>query len=400
MTGGLSQSGLARLRAAMQAHVATGRTPGLVAAVSRGGDIHVEVLGRMAFGDDAPPMARDTLFRMSSMTKPLTAVAAMILVEECILRLDDPVDRFLPELADRKVLRALGAEVDDTVPAKRSITLRDLLTFRCGYGGVFLPPGTFPIQARLEEAGVAAGPRLFEGSPDEFLRRLSALPLLDQPGEAWRYHTGADILGVLIARASGKSLGAFMAERLFQPLGMKDTFFQVPADQAHRLPPSYMTDQATGAVVHFDEPGAASRFAQAPVFESGGAGLVSTADDYLAFCRMMLGKGALGNTRILSRPSVLLMTSDQLTPAQQAAQPMFFAGNASWGMGMAVVTRRTDVGVAPGRFGWDGGYGTTGHSDPNEDLAGVLLTQRMMDSPEPPALFADFWTSAYQAIAD
>jgi CubicO group peptidase (beta-lactamase class C family) len=399
VTGGLSKPRLARLRGAMQAQVDGGRMPGLVALVSRGGDTHVEALGTMAFGG-SEPMARDTLFRIASMTKPVTAVAAMILVEECVLRLDDPVDRFLPELADRRVLRSLAGPVDDTVPANRPISLRDLLTFRCGYGGVFAAPGTYPIQAAQAEAGLAVGPHLVTYGPDEFLRRLAALPLLDQPGEAWRYHTGADILGVLIARASGQDFGDFLAERIFGPLGMKDTGFLVPADKVDRLPPAYMADHATGEVIHFDAPGAASRWARPLPFQSGGAGLVSTADDGLAFYKMLLGKGALGKTRILSRPSVLLMTSDQLTPAQQVAQAMFFGDNASWGMGMAVVTRRTDVGIAPGRFGWDGGYGTTGHADPNEDLVGLLLTQRMMDSPEPPTAFADFWTSAYQAMDD
>jgi CubicO group peptidase (beta-lactamase class C family) len=399
LTGGLSKPRLARLRGAMQAHLDGGRMPGLVALVGRGGDTHVEALGTLAFGGPEP-MARDTIFRIASMTKPVTAAAAMILVEECVLRLDDPVDRFLPELADRQVLRALDAAVDDTVPANRPITVRDLLTFRCGYGGLFVAPGTYPIQAVQAQAGLAPGPHLAAVGPDEYLRRLATLPLLDQPGEAWRYHTGSDILGVLIERAAGQTYGDFLEDRIFGPLGMKDTGFLVPPDKVRRLPPAYMADHATGAVIPFDEPGAASRWAKPLPLQSGGAGLVSTADDYAAFHRMLLGKGALGKTRILSRPSVLLMTSDQLTPAQQAEQAMFFGDNASWGFGMAVVTKRTDVGVAPGRFGWDGGYGTTAHADPNEDLVGVLLTQRMMDSPKPPTVFTDFWTSAYQAIED
>jgi CubicO group peptidase (beta-lactamase class C family) len=383
----------------MQAHLDAGRMPGLVALVSRGGDTHVEALGALAFGAPAP-MARDTIFRIASMTKPVTAAAAMILVEECVLRLDDPVDRFLPELADRRVLRSLQGPVIDTVPAERPITLRDLLTFRAGYGAIMAAPGTYPIQALAAELGLAPGPELATVGPDEYMARLSKLPLLHQPGASWRYHTGSDILGVLIARASGRTFGDFLAERIFAPLGMRDTGFQAPAGQFHRLPPAYSADPATGQLGHFDEAGAASRWARPLPFQSGGGGLVSTADDYLTFCRMLLGHGALGRTRILSRPSVLLMTSDQLTPAQQAEQPIFFGDSASWGFGMAVVTKRADVGIGPGRFGWDGGYGTSGHADPNEDLVGVLLTQRMMDSPEPPAVFADFWTSAYQAMED
>lgn len=395
----LSTEGLHRLRVALQRHVDGGRMPGLVALVSRKGQTHVEALGTAAFGAPAS-MARDAIFRIASMTKPITAAAAMVLVEEGRLRLDDPVDAILPELADRKVLRTPSSEVDDVVPASRPITLRHLLTFTAGYGAVMAPPGTYPIQKAQAEAGLAPGPTPPPFGPDEYLKRLAGLPLLHQPGESWRYHTGSDILGVLVARASDMSLGAFMAERIFEPLGMKDTAFQAPAGQAHRIPGAYRGDPETGRPVVVDEPGEASGFAKPVVFESGGGGLVSTADDYLAFCRMMLGHGRLGATRILSRPTVALMTSDQLTPAQRAGQELFFGEGASWGFGMAVVTRRTDVFANPGRFGWDGGFGTSGHSDPAEDLVGVLLTQRMMEGPWAPAVFTDFWTAAYAAIDD
>ena len=143
-----------------------------------------------------------------------------------------------------------------------------------------------------------------------------------------------------------------------------------------------------------------SRWASPPAFPSGGGGLVSTADDYLAFCQMLLNKGRHGCERILARPSVELMTSDQLTPAQKAAASLFFGDSSGWGFGVSVVTKRTDLSVVPGRFGWDGGIGTSGHSDPSEDLVGILMTQRHMDSPSPPRVFQDFWTSAYQAIDD
>ncbi len=373
--------------------------PGLVALVSRKGQTHVEAMGAAAFGDPAP-MAHDAIFRIASMTKPIAAAAAMILVEEGRLRLDEPVDALLPELADRKVLRTPASEIDDVVPAQRPITPRHLLTFTAGYGALMVPPGTYPIQKAQAEAGLAPGPTPPPFGPDEYLKRLSGLPLLHQPGESWRYHTGSDILGVLIARASGQTLGAFLRERLFEPLGMKDTGFRAPAGQAHRIPGAYGGDPATGQPVSLDETGEASRFARPVAFESGGGGLVSTAEDYLAFCRMMLGGGRLGSTRILSRPTVELMTSDQLTPAQRVGQELFFDEGASWGFGMAVVTRRTDVFANPGRFGWDGGYGTSGHSDPAEDLVGILLTQRMMEGPWSPAVFTDFWTAAYAAIDD
>ncbi|HZZ35518.1 MAG TPA: serine hydrolase domain-containing protein [Caulobacteraceae bacterium] len=396
--GGLSHQRLERMRKVMAGHVGAGAMPGLVTLISRRGETHVEAIGMKAFGG-ADPMARDTIFRIASMTKPMTAVAAMILVEESVLRLDEPVDSFLPELAGRRVLKDLAGPIDDTVPADRPITLRDLLTFRLGIGAVMAPPGTYPIQAALADAGLAPGPDLSDLPPDEWLGRLAGLPLLRQPGEAWMYHTGSDVLGVLIARASGMSLGEFMHQRIFEPLGMKDTGFHVPPEKLPRLPHSYVADRETGELKVYDNPGH-SRWARPPAFESGGGGLVSTADDCLAFFRMMLDKGRAGEGRILSRPSVELMTSDQLTAEQRAGAGVFFGQGRSWGFGMAVTIRRDDLSASPGRFGWDGGYGTSGYADPAEDMVGVLLTQRMMDSPQPPKVFTDFWTGAYQAIDD
>jgi CubicO group peptidase (beta-lactamase class C family) len=344
-------------------------------------------------------MRRDTIFRIASMTKPITAAPAMILVEECRLRLDDPVDPFLPELAKRTVLRRIDAALDDTVPATRPITLRDLLTFRAGFGLVWAPPGHYPIQKAMSEAGLQPGPLSPTFSPDDFMKRIGALPLAHQPGEQWMYHTGADVLGVLIARASGESLEAFLRERIFAPLGMNDTGFHVPPAKLDRLASAYSANAATRAIEVFDDRGA-SRYARPPAFPSGGGGLVSTAGDYLAFCRMLLAKGRAGGERILSRPSVELMTSNQLTPAQRQGGAGILGDGRGWGFGMSVVVRRDDLCASPGRFGWDGGYGTSGHSDPAEDLVGILLTQRLMDSPSGPPVFKDFWTSAYQALDD
>jgi len=371
--------------------------PGLVALVHRRGETHVEPIGTLAFGG-REPMRRDTIFRIASMTKPITAAAAMILVEECKLRLDEPVDPWLPELAQRRVLAKPDGPLDETVPARRSITLRDLLTLRLGIGLVLAPPGSYPIQRAIAEAGLAPGPNPPLFGPDEWMKRLGALPLVHQPGEKFLYHTGSDALGVLIARAAGQPLETFLRERIFEPLGMHDTGFHVPAEKRHRLPPTYEREPGSGAVVVHDDP-AESRWAHPAIFPAGGSGLVSTADDYLAFCRMLLDRGRHGRERILSRPSVLLMTSDQLTAEQKADASLFFGDSASWGFGMGVVTRRTGL-ASPGSFGWDGGCGTTAHSDPAEDLVGILLTQRLMESPQPPPVFADFWTTAYQAIDD
>jgi CubicO group peptidase (beta-lactamase class C family) len=395
--GGLSKARLGRMHEVMAGHVESGEMPGLVALVSRHGEVHVDVIGRMAF--DGAPMRRDSIFRITSMTKPVTAAAAMILVEECKLRLDDPVDRWLPEMADRKVLRAIDAALDDTVPASRAITLRDLLTFRLGLGMIMIFPDRHPIQKAIAEAGFAPGPVFPSFTPDELMRRYGTLPLIYQPGERWLYNSGTEILGVLIARAAGTSFGKLLHDRIFAPLGMRDTDFSVAASKLDRFVTSYMRDHGTGELKVFDDP-LAGKFARPPVFENGSTGLVSTADDFNAFAQMMLNGGRLGSERILSRPSVELMTSDQLTSGQKQGSELFFGDNRGWGLGLSVFTRRDGLCDRPGRFGWDGGYGTSWYSDPQENLTGILLTQRMTDSPQPPAVMADFWTSAYQAIDD
>src|SRR6185369_1491993 len=244
-----SRSG--RLHQALAAHVASGDMPVIVALVSRRGQTRVEAIGTQSFG--GTPMRRDTIFRIASMTKPITAAATLILVEECRLRLDDPVDAFLPELADRKVLKALEGPVDDTVPARRAITTRDLLTFTFGMGAVMVFPPKHPIQKAAGDAGVTPGPTQATISADEFMKRLGTLPLIYQPGERWLYHTGSDVLGVLIARASGQSFEAFLQERLFGPLGMRDTGFHVPAAKLDRLASAYKMDPAKKELAFFDD---------------------------------------------------------------------------------------------------------------------------------------------------
>ncbi|HET8630206.1 MAG TPA: serine hydrolase domain-containing protein [Thermomicrobiales bacterium] len=400
-TGGLSQARLQRLHDAMAGYVERGEVPGLVALVSRRGETHVEALGALALG--GAPVRRDTIFRIASMTKPVVAAAALLLVEECNLRLDDPVDRLLPELAGRRVLRRLDGSLDDTVPARGPITPRGLLTFTMGFGQLQAPPDAYPILRAAHDLQIGMGPPSPAAmpAPDEWLRRLGTLPLMAQPGERWLYNTGADVLSVLIARATGQPLEAFLRERLFDPLGMRDTAFSVPAAELDRLATGYRADPATGTLAVFDE-AAGGQWSRPPAFPSGGGGLVSTADDYLAFGQMLLNRGKHGNTRILSRPAVEAMTTDQLTPAQKAASGLtegFFDGH-GWGFGVSVVTRRDDLAATPGRFGWDGGLGTSWHADPREDLIGVLLTQRAWDSPSPPAVCRDFWTLVYQALDD
>ena len=399
-TGGLSKERLSRMHEVMAGYVERGDVPGLVTLVSRRGEVHVDVIGTQAIGE-SPPMRRDTIFRISSMTKPIIAVATMILVEECKLRLDEPVERWLPELAERRVLKRLDGPLDETAPAKRPITVRDLLTFRMGFGQMMAPPDAYPILSAANEQRIGMGPPSPSSmpAPDEWMRRLGTLPLMHQPGETWMYNTGSDVLGVLLARASGQPLETFLRQRLFEPLGMKDTGFSVPAASLDRLATSYWPDPTSGKLTVYDE-AMGSQWSRPPAFPSGAGGLVSTIDDYLAFGQMMLSQGKHGNERILSRLSVELMTTDQLTPEQKAASSLIsgFLDGLGWGFGVSVVTRRDDVAAVPGRYGWDGGLGTSWYSDPREEMVIILMTQCAWTSPSPPNVY--FWTLAYQAIDD
>jgi CubicO group peptidase (beta-lactamase class C family) len=384
---------------AMQRYIENGHTPGIVTFVRHRDREQVDTFGTMAF-DSSAPMRRDTIFRLASMTKPITAVGAMILVEECKLRLDEPVEAFLPELKDRKVLRSIDSPLDDTIPAKRSITLRDLLTFRAGYGEVFFFSAECPLQKAVTEARLPLTEWIFDGTSDEFMRRLGNLPLAYQPGDRWMYHMPSEISGVLISRVSGQSLGAFLHERIFEPLGMMDTGFFVPEEKLDRLPTCYGSDLSTRQLGVMDK-GRGGQVARKPIFESGAGGLVSTIDDLAVLGQMMLNKGVYGRERILSRPSIELMTMDHLTPEQKAASPFFpsFWNDYGWGFGMGVVTRRSSL-ASVGRFGWDGAFGTSWHVDPKEQMIGILMTQRRPDVLDIPALTLDFWASAYQLIDD
>lgn len=396
---GLSKSRLQRMRRVLSEYVERKEMPGLVALVSRHDDVHVETLGTMSVGQSAP-MRRDTIFRIASLSKPITAVAAMILVEDCKLRLDESIEPWLPELANRRVLKSMSSQPDDTVPSLRAITVRDLLTYRMGFGSVMAMPDTYPIQKLIREYRIGG-----DGPPrpahalgmEEWLKNLGSLPWMAQPGERWMYHVSGDVLGVLIARVSGQSFGTFMRRRIFDPLGMKDTAFHVPSEKIGRLSPCYSFNRQT-KTLEVNDDAANSEWRPAPPFESGGGGLVSTIDDYFAFSRMMLNMGRNGREQVLSRAAVELMTSDQLTPEQRAGSEVFFGGYRSWGLGMAVDTQRREIFHTPGRFGWEGGTGTSAYTDPAGRMIGILFTQRMMDSPEPPKVFTDFWTLAYGAM--
>jgi CubicO group peptidase (beta-lactamase class C family) len=391
---GLARARLARIDDLLREHAARRAVAGAVGLIAHGDTVHVATAGVQDLAS-AAPMRRDTIFRIASMIKPVTAAAIMMLIEEGGITLDDPVGRWLPELAGARVLRALDAPLDDTVPAARAITLRDLLTYTFGLGAVMGKPDTCPIQDAMRERGVAPGPEQVAVPPDEYMRRIGSLPLIHQPGERWMYHTGADILAVLIARVARKPLADVLRERIFAPLGMRDSAFHVPPPALDRLATCYMRDDA-GALQVWD-PARGGQYAQPPVFPSM---LVSTADDFLAFARMLLRRGRHADATILTQSSVALMMTDQLTAEQKAASPFFpgFWDTNGWGFGGAVITRRDPTGANPGSYGWSGGFGTSFIVDPAADLVAILLVQRLMGGPDDNALNHAFLTLVYQAI--
>jgi CubicO group peptidase (beta-lactamase class C family) len=394
-----SEEGLRVLHDRLAAHLEHGAMPGYVALVASGGRVWVDVVGAKAF-EKSDPMQRDDIFRIASLTKPIAAVGALVLVERGVLRLDEPVDGWLPELAGRRVLRHVGADLTDTVPARRAITLEDLLTYRMGFGNILAPAGTYPIQTaevalQLKTLGPPWPPTPL--TSDEWMRNLGSLPLMSQPGEEWLYNTGSDVLGVLIERAADQPLQSFLRECIFEPLGMRDTAFSVVDGKRDRLTTAYTADPATGALDILDSP-EESYWASPPSFPRAGGWLLSTVDDYWAFVQMVIGGGAAGGVRVLSEGSARLMTTDHLSQAQRAASTPFLGTGAGWGFGLMVPAAGRPSAAGPRLIGWDGGTGTTWRSDIDRDLTTILFTQRSMTSPEPPAIFVDLWTGADLAL--
>ncbi|MGB6056625.1 MAG: serine hydrolase domain-containing protein [Microthrixaceae bacterium] len=384
---------VAAVDAAMRDQVAGGAAPGMVWAISEGDETHVGWAGSNdEQGHD--PIGPDAIFRISSMTKPVASVAALTLVEKGLFELDEPVDRLLPELADRRVLARSDAPIDETVPATRPITVRDLLTFTLGMGMDFGPDSSPALFDATVDLGLNVGPPApaVDPEPDEWLRRVATLPLSRQPGERWLYHLGSEVLGVLIARAAGTSLEVVLSEVIFEPLGMTDTGFFVSPDRLERFGPCYMNNPGTGQRVLYDP--VDGQWSSAPAFPSAGAGLVSTVADYLAFARMLLAGGeAPSGRRVLSAESVAAMTSDQLTDAQKAVSGPDPDGAQSWGFGLGVQIKSDELHDV-GSYGWDGGLGTSWANDPSTGRIGILMTNQMWDSPIPPPAFRTFWTVA------
>jgi CubicO group peptidase (beta-lactamase class C family) len=389
--GGFSGAGLARLAAELKARCDKGELVGAVVLLARWGQVWSEAYGRRSLGDPAPQRP-DDLFDIASISKPILAALALMLVEEGRLGLDQSLDRWLPELAGRRVLADWSAPLDDTVPAKRPVMLRDLLTLTSGDGAIMAPDGSYPIQVARRAAGVAPGFARPTLAPDEWLRRLGALPLLAQPGERWLYHTPFDILAVLLARVGGQPLPELLRARLLDPLGMNDTSFDVPPDKLARVARRYRA-AADGRLV----PETASPPEETGPFPSE---LYASAPDLLAFGRLLLDEGRCGGRRLLPGARVRDMLSDQIPAAVKAVSPFFpgFWEGRGWGLGLSVVLPGPNS-VGPGRAGWDGGYGTSFYVDPGQDLVGVLLIQRAFDAAVWD-LHQRFWALAYAALSD
>ncbi len=404
MTSGFSADGLKILSKTLADHVERGEVAGLVGMIYRHGElVQVDEAG-WRDREARLPMRRDSLVRIASMTKPVTAVAALQLVDRGLIGLFDPVDRWLPELADRMVMRDPDGSPQDVVPASRAITLDDLLTYRFGLGWGRSALGPQLMSLTAEPIGSALGlPNVEALDADAWMRRIGELPLIAEPGALWRYHTASDILGILIARVTGQPFETVLSEHIFEPLGMVDTGFVVPEPKRERL--SVLYDREGAIVDHPDS----TVWGQVPPFASGGAGLVSTIDDYARFARMFLGRGELEGTRILSAALVEAMARDYLTPEQHADPPFNPPlGQTMWdeqgfGYGVQVRTRQPGTGPSVGAVSWPGGLGTAWIADPDRDLVALLFTQCrnvIVAAEWQIPLGDDFFGGVYRALRD
>lgn len=382
-----STTGVEQVWELLDGQVAGDRMPGYVAAVRIRGEVASRAHGRTAIEDLAPPMRDDTLFRIASITKPIGGALTLTLVRDGVLALDDPVERWLPEAAHPRVLVSPDAVLGQTVPADRPITVRDLLTGTSGWGCVMEQT---PLQAAMVERGVFPGPLHRDVTADEFVARVTDLPLAFPPGAGWMYETGIALLGVLLARATGTPLSALLAERVLAPLGMASTGFEAAVPD--RLATAYLP--GPDGLTVLDPPD--GEFAVPPPFEDLGGGLVSTAADVFRFLTAMADGGA----PVLTPDEVASMTADALTDEQYRSARTFLDEGESWGLGCGVDVPGPDgrparPWQAPGRWGWTGGTGTTAYVDPTRDTVAVLLTQRAMTGPLDG--FEEFWTAVARA---
>jgi CubicO group peptidase (beta-lactamase class C family) len=390
---GISTERLGRLHAGMQALSDRREVGGVVTLVAREGkivDVHASGFQDV---ESRTPMKTDTIFRIASMTKPITSVAVMMLYEEGKLLLTDPVSRFIPAFKSMKVI-----EGGTTVPARREITIRDLLSHRSGLSYGFLNGG--PVGDTYRKEGVVDGLTVTPLTLAQAIDKLAAQPLLAQPGSAWNYSLSVDVLGRVVEVASGMPFDQFLRDRMFKPLGMVDTAFDVPDAKWARMATVYSPDGA-GGVRPMKDPEAFGNTFMSPVayykapkmYFSGGAGLVSTARDYARFANMLLAGGVLDGARLLSPKTISLMTASHTSDLPPGG---LMGPGAGFGLGFRVVmdVAATQTGGSVGMYGWSGIYGTTFWVDPREELVAVMMVQRYPGSPAANA----FQPLVYQAI--
>lgn len=400
---GMSSERLARIKPLLQRYVDEGKVAGIQTLIARKGKIvHFEQVGKLDL-DTHSALREDSLFRIYSMTKPITTTAAMILYEEGKLQLDDPVEKYLPAFKNKKVL------VDgELIDATHAITIRELMSHTAGLTyGIF---GNSVIDQKYRVAMFGEGHQFsFNNTTinadaskiktlDDLVSAIGPIPLQYQPGTQWVYSLSVDILGAVVEKVSGQSLDVFMLERLFQPLRMNDTFFEVPKEKLQRFGTLQAKD-AGGKLMVIDRP-KTSDFANNVTFFSGGGGLVSSAMDYLRYSQMMLNGGELDGIRILSPTTIDLMTRDQLTQSARLGydpRPGIM-GDVSFGLGFGLAVKAPRVrSGSKGSYRWAGIAGTDFWIDPKEDLTAMILVQMMG---YPPALRNEFKTLVYQAITE
>ena len=397
---GMSSERLARLEHHLQdAWIAPGRLPGALALVHRRGQtVHLSVQGHADLARKRPLQA-DALFRIYSMTKPLTSIAFMMLVEEGRVALDDPVTRFIPEWASLGVYAGGAAPVFASRPPARPMQMVDLLRHTSGLTYGFQQRTNVDAVYRARDIGVPGGKLPLDG----MIAELAALPLEFSPGEAWNYSVSTDVVGHLVGRISGQPFESFLQERILDPLGMTETAFQVPAGEAARLPACYAVGPDGGLALYDDPEG--SGYLKPPVFISGGGGLVSTAADYLKFCRMLLNRGELDGRRLIGPKTLALMTANHLPGGRDLAsmsRSLFSESTyegVGFGLGFATILdpARTLLPGTVGDFYWGGAAGTYFWVDPIEELTVVFMTQVIGT---PLALRRELRTLVYSAITE
>lgn len=394
---GLSRERLAKISALTTRYVAEGKLPGTVMLVARRGHIaHLEANGMMDV-EAGKPMARDTIFRIYSMSKPITSVALMTLYEDGHFLLDDPVSRFIPGFADLQVYVSGPADNCVTSAPEREMTIRDLLTHTSGLTYGFMNTNVVDELYRVNKVEASA-------TIEEMVEKLCDIPLQFSPGTKWRYSVATDVCGYLVQKISGIRFDRYLAERIFEPLGMADTTFHVPPAKAHRLAANYQRTEASGLKL-VDAPATSSYLTEA-TYHSGGGGLCSTIDDYHRFAAMLLGKGRLDGVQILGRKTVELMLSNHLptggdlTTMGQAVFSETPYNGIGFGIGFSVMLDPAVAAIlgTPGEGAWGGAASTYFWVDPTEEMTVILMTQLLPSSSYP--IRREMRVAAYQAIVD